>query len=96
MGALRPIPAPSSTGEHMSKGTLARLAAFGALAAIGALAAVYALFMFISYSTSAGIDRTQSAIAWLSVGLVFLALIAAHIYFARVLFGISRGERFGL
>ena len=66
------------------------------MAAIGGLVAVYALFMFISYATGGGIDRTQSAIAWLSVGLVILALIIAHVYFARVLFAKSRGGRFGL
>jgi hypothetical protein len=82
--------------QILTKTMMARLAAIGAIAATGAVCALYVIFLFISRYTGNGIDRTESAIAWISVGLIFLLLVVSHLYFARVLFQMAKGKRFGI
>lgn len=80
----------------MRKELLERLAALGALAVSGGLVLVFVGFVFLTRPTGTGIDTTEAFVSWVSVGLVLLVLIAAHLYFARVLFAMAKGRRFGL
>lgn len=73
--------------------TIARMAGLGAFAVSAALVAVYALFYWFIAFRGVGIDAIESAVARISVGLVFLALIGPHIVFGRILLGSARGER---
>ncbi|HEX6533301.1 MAG TPA: hypothetical protein VF041_01820 [Gemmatimonadaceae bacterium] len=79
---------------------LEKLAAFGALGVCAVLAGIWALLVYFTMPRSGavggGIDMTEAVVAWVAVGLIVLALIAAHIYFARRLLAMSRGERFVL
>jgi hypothetical protein len=70
------------------------LAGLGALGAAGGLVVVYALVVFLCLPY--GIDRTESAIAIVSVGLLFLALVLSHVVYGRILLEAARGKRFGL
>lgn len=81
-------------GTIVTKERMSTMAGRGAFGACGGLAALYALIVFISLP--GGIDRTESTIAILSVGILFLALIAVHVVYARILLRAGRGERFGL
>jgi hypothetical protein len=65
--------------------TLFRLAGLGALAVSGALIAALALFCWFVAPRGVGIDSTESAVAQIAVGLIFIALIAVHLVFGRVL-----------
>lgn len=73
---------------------IARLAGLGALGATAGLLALYLLFVFGTRpSAFAGMDATNRALAWLSVGGVFLALMFVHVLLGRQLIAIGRGER---
>jgi hypothetical protein len=80
----------------MSKATLQRVAAMGAVAVMGGLIVLYLLIAYVTRYTGTGIDRTESAVTWIAIGLMFLALIAAHAVYARILFQASKGKRFGI
>ena len=63
-----------------------RLAGLGAFGACGAFLLLYALLAFIATPKgSAGIDRANASIVYISVALVVLALIAVHVVLARQL-----------
>ncbi|HEX8943384.1 MAG TPA: hypothetical protein VF785_09620 [Gemmatimonadaceae bacterium] len=71
---------------------IARLAGLGALAAsVG----FFALFAFIAYlsrhTATGGMLPAMSAVSWISIGLVVLALIAVHVAIGRQLLYIGRG-----
>ena len=70
------------------------LAGLGALGAACGLVAIFALVVFISLPY--GIDRSESAIAMVSVGLLLLALVLSHVIYGRILLEAARGKRFGL
>lgn len=72
--------------------TIARIAGMGAFAVSGALVALYALFFWFIAYRGVGIDAIESSVARISVGLVFLALIAPHIVFGRILLTSARSE----
>jgi hypothetical protein len=80
----------------MSKERLARFAALGALAVTLGLVVVFALFVVFTRPHVGGIDRTEAWVAWISAGLVVTLLIAAHVHFARALFGVAAGRQFGV
>jgi hypothetical protein len=80
----------------MSREKLARLAAFGALAVTLGLVVLFALFVFLTRPHGSGIDRTESWVARISAGLVVAVLVAAHVRYARVLFGVAGGREFGV
>ncbi|HUF29359.1 MAG TPA: hypothetical protein VMM77_01760 [Gemmatimonadaceae bacterium] len=61
----------------------AGLGAFGAAAGIAVLFAVFVWWTMPGPGT--GMDRTSAVVAWISVGGVAVALIAAHVLVARVL-----------
>ena len=64
-----------------------KLAALGAVGATGALALLYLLFVWLGIPrrATAGIDLAHGAVLWISLGLVFLALIAVHLAMAHQL-----------
>jgi hypothetical protein len=71
---------------------IARLAGLGALAAsVG----FFALFAFVAYlsrhTATGGMLPAMSAVSWISIGLVVLALIAVHVAIGRQLLYIGRG-----
>lgn len=71
---------------------IARLAGLGALAACGAFAALFLYVAYISRQTATGgMMPALSAVSWISLGLVVLALIAVHIAIGRQLLHIGRG-----
>lgn len=71
---------------------IARLAGLGAL---GACVGFVALFLFIaklgSPSPTGGMTPALAAVAWISLGLVVLALIAFHVVIGRQLLDASKG-----
>jgi hypothetical protein len=71
---------------------IARLAGLGA---IGACAGFVALYLFIgkisSPSPTGGMTPALSAVVWISIGVVVLALIAVHIAIGRQLLDASKG-----
>jgi hypothetical protein len=73
---------------------IARLAGYGAFGATLLFVAIYALIAIAAVPRrTGGIDWTQAAVTWISVGLAVLALIAVHIVVARQLLALARGAR---
>jgi hypothetical protein len=79
---------------NIDKHVLQGLAAAGALGVCAVLLALLALVIFISLP--GGIDKTEAFIAWVSVGIMILLMVAGHLVYARTLFQAARGRRFGL
>lgn len=77
---------------RLSAATIARLAGLGALGVSAALLAVYVLFYWFIAPRGVGIDAIESAVARISVGLIFVALLGAHIVYGRVLLASARGD----
>jgi hypothetical protein len=75
----------------------ARLAGLGAFGACAGFVALYAFVAYISrHTATGGMTETLSAVAWISVGLVVLALIAVHVAIGKELLSLSRGEPHGV
>jgi hypothetical protein len=73
---------------------IARLAGLGAFAACAGLALLYLLLAYISRPTPrGGIDTINAVVTWISLGGLFLALIAAHVVLGRRLLAMARGTR---
>jgi hypothetical protein len=76
---------------------IARLAGLGAF---GACAAFIALFAFIAYisrhTPTGGMMPALSAITWISLGLVVLALIAVHVAIGKQLLRVATGRPHGI
>ena len=71
---------------------IARLAGLGAFGASAGLLALYAGLVYISMpSPTHGIDRTNAAVAWISLGGLIAALIIAHVAIGRQLLKLSQG-----
>ena len=71
---------------------IARLAGLGAFAASAALALLFLLLLYVTRPTArGGIDPTSAAVAWISLGGVFAALIAAHVIVGRRLLRVAQG-----
>jgi hypothetical protein len=72
---------------------IARLAALGAY---GACAAFVALFAYVAYlsapSPTGGIMIGLSVVTWISLALVVLALIGAHVVLAKQLQSVADGR----
>ena len=69
---------------RVSPARASRLAGLGALAVAGGAAALFALFVYGTRPTaSGGMDMTNRAIAWISVGGVVLLIIVVHLVYAR-------------
>jgi hypothetical protein len=76
---------------------IARLAGLGAF---GACAAFFALFAFIAYisrpTPTGGMMPALSAIVWISIGLVVLALIGVHVMIGKRLMRLADGRPYGV
>jgi hypothetical protein len=71
----------------------ARLAGLGAFGAGGGLFGLFLLLVFLTRpSVRGGIDSVNAAVAWIALGGLFLALIAAHIVIGRQLLRLAKGE----
>lgn len=76
---------------------IARLIALGAFGAILLFVAIFALIAWKAVpSQTGGIDGTQAAVTWISVGLAILAVAAVHVVVGRGLLAFARGARRGL
>jgi hypothetical protein len=78
----------------MTLSTFARLAGLGALAAAGGLALGYLALvaLLMRPSPQHGIDGINAAVAWISLGGLFAALIIAHVAIAKQLLLLAKGE----
>jgi len=71
---------------------IARLAGLGALAASGAFVALFAYVAYISrHTATGGMMPALSAVSWISIGLVVVALIAVHVAISKRLLYLGRG-----
>ena len=71
---------------------IARLAGLGALGACAAFVALFAYIAYLSRHTpTGGMMPALSAVAWISVGVVVLALIAVHVVIGRQLLDVAKG-----
>jgi Mn2+/Fe2+ NRAMP family transporter len=79
----------------MTKPALERLTALGGILVSAVLTVFLVWFItFLTIPNGAGIDTTEAVVAWLSVGLLVLAVIASHLVYVRILLKLSKGERF--
>jgi hypothetical protein len=73
-----------------------KIARFAALGAFGACAAFIALYAYVAWLSSptptGGILMSTSVIVYISIAVVVLALIAAHVAIGRQLMHIANGE----
>jgi hypothetical protein len=71
----------------------ARLAGLGAF---GASAGMLGLLLLVAFFTrppaTGGITPALSAVTWIAVGVVIVALVAVHVAIGRQLLAIGRGE----
>jgi len=71
---------------------IARLAGLGAFGACAGFVAIFAYVAYLSRHTpTGGMMPALSAVTWISVGLVVLALIAVHVAIAKQLLAIGKG-----
>lgn len=71
---------------------IAKLAGLGAFGACAGLLGLYLLLVYITRPASrGGIDAINAAVAWISLGGLFLALIAAHVAIGRQLLRLAQG-----
>lgn len=70
---------------------IARLAGLGAFGASAGMVALFALIVFITRPTPlGGMTMTLSLVTWISLAVVFAALIAAHVAIGKQLLLIGR------
>jgi hypothetical protein len=65
---------------------LEKSAAAGAVLVCLALAAFFAFFVWLTFPKGNGIDTTEAIVSWVAVGMLLLAVILAHLVYARILF----------
>ena len=76
---------------------IARLAGLGAFAACGAFVLLFLLIAYASRHTpTGGMMPVLSWVTWISITLVFLALIGVHIYLGKQLLTLAQGRRTGI
>jgi hypothetical protein len=72
---------------------IARLAGLGAFSACAAFVALYAFVSFLSRHTpTGGMMPALSAVTWISLGLVVLALIGLHVALGKQLLALADGR----
>jgi len=70
---------------------IARLAGLGAYGASAGMLALFAGLIYLTRHTAlGGMTGTLSAVTWLSLAIVFAALIAAHVAIGKQLMHIGR------
>lgn len=76
---------------------IARLVGLGAYGACAAFVALYAYVAFLSRHTSTGgMTPALSAVTWISLAIVVLALIAAHVVLGKQLLQLAEGRAGGV
>jgi len=71
---------------------IARLAGLGAFGASVAFVALFVLVAYISrHTATGGMMPELSAVTWISVGLVVLALVGVHVVIGKQLLALARG-----
>jgi hypothetical protein len=71
---------------------IARLAGLGAFGACAGFIAIYAYVAYISrHTATGGMMPALSAVTWISIGLVVLALIAVHVGIGKQLMYLGKG-----
>jgi hypothetical protein len=71
---------------------IARLAGLGALGACAAFVALYLYVAYISrHTATGGMMPALSAVTWISLALVVLALIGVHVALGKQLLEVSKG-----
>ena len=72
---------------------VARLAGLGAFGACGLFVVIYAYVAYLSrHTTTGGMMLSLSTVTWISLALVVIALIAAHVPLGRQLLDIANGR----
>ena len=72
---------------------IARLAGLGAYGACAGMIALFALIIFFTRHTpTGGMTPSLAAELWISLAVVFVALIAAHVAIAKQLLQLGRDE----
>jgi hypothetical protein len=72
---------------------IAKLAGLGAFGAIAFFAALFAFVFYLSaHRPSGGIDWIQASVAWISLFVVFLGIVAVHVAIGRQLLYIGSGK----
>lgn len=69
----------------LNEAQLQRLAGLGAFAMGAGIIVAYALFCWFVAPRGVGIDRIESSVAQIAVGVIFVALAAVHVVFGRIL-----------
>lgn len=70
----------------------ARLAGLGAFGASAGLLALFALLVFLTRPARlGGIDTINAAVAWISLGGLFVALILVHVMIGKKLLLLAKG-----
>ena len=73
---------------------IARYIGYGAFGGIVVFAIIFALVLWAAFPRSAsGIDHIESAVTYIALILVFLAIAGVHLLLGRELLAYSRGER---
>ena len=68
-----------------------RLAALGAVGVCLGVLALYALIAFVARPVpTGGMDATNAVLTWISIAVPVLAIIAAHLAYAKLLLDASR------
>ena len=71
---------------------IARLAGLGAFGACAGFIALFAYVAYISrHTATGGMMPALSAVTWISLGVVVLALIAVHVSIGKQLLSIGKG-----
>lgn len=70
----------------------------GALGAVGVALGLFAVYLFLcwvswSRNITGGMDHIHQNVAWISILVPVLAIVAVHLTFARVLWNAARGKR---
>ena len=72
---------------------IARLAALGAFGACAGMLALYGLLIYVTRHTALeGMTPTLAWVSWISLGIVFAALIVAHLAIGKQLMRIAKDE----
>jgi hypothetical protein len=72
---------------------IARMVGLGAFGACAAFIALFAYVAFLSRHTSTGgMTPALSAVTWISLAIVVLALIAAHVVLGKQLLRLAEGR----
>ena len=76
---------------------IARLAGLGAFGACACFVALYAYVAFLSrHTATGGMTPALSAVTWISLAVVVLAMIVAHIAIGKQLLQVAEGRPGGV